>query len=221
MPLLRMPGGTVLLALVSMVFSGTGYSTDQELLPGGRQSIVLREGERNPFGQAPVALVQEIEEKQVTETEEIRLRKILGSIKVGGRSSHGKSTSLLLGSLILKEGDQLPPLVENQTEILKISTISDKEAVLSFYERDRTAEPRHIIIPLSMKPKVSSLLYGAVVKSLVPTGKDGRPSLEKLKMDNVDVFLKGTRASDLQSLAERQFEMMGEQNVSGKKPDSQ
>jgi hypothetical protein len=72
-----------------------------------------------------------------------------------------------------------------------------------------------------MKPKVSSLLYGAVVKSVVPVGKDGRPSLEKLKMENVEGFLKGIRASDLQSLAERQFDMMGEQNVSEKNPDGQ
>ena len=213
---MRQWGRSLLLACLVPVLPAYSSALEKDLLPDGRETVVLRPGERNPFGQLALPVVEA--EVQAAETEEIRLRKILGSLKVGGRSSKGKTSSFLLGSLILKEGDQLPALVENQSEILKVARISPDEAVITFFERDQTVEARQITIRLNMKPAVESLLYGDAVKSLVPTGKDGRPMLEKLKLDGTENLLKGTRESELQGIAERKFEMMGEQNVSEKNP---
>jgi len=213
---MRQWGRSLLLACLVPVLPAYSSALEKDLLPDGRETVVLRPGERNPFGQLALPVVEA--EVQAAETEEIRLRKILGSLKVGGRSTKGKTGSFLLGSLILKEGDQLPALVENQSEILKVARVSPDEAVITFFERDQTVEPRQITIRLNMKPSVESLLYGDAVKSLVPTGKDGRPMLEKLKLDGTENLLKGTRESELQGIAERKFEMMGEQNVSEKNP---
>lgn len=205
----------LLAALVAAAAILPIHAFDQDLMPGERETVELRAGERNPFGQAALPVMEQTD-TSITETEELRLRKILGSIKVGGEVSSKNGRALLLGSLILREGDRLPSIIAGQSEVLTVTKISPAEAVLSFTELDKSTEARTIRIPLDIEPKVTSLLYGEAVKSLIPTGKDGRSSLEKIKLESVDNLLKGAKDSDLQSIANREFEMMGEQNVPAK-----
>lgn len=210
----------LLTALVAAAAILPIHAIEQDLMPGERETVELRAGERNPFGQLALPVIEQTD-SGATETEEFRLRKILGSIKVGGVVSSGTNRTLLLGSLILREGDRLPSIIAGQSEVLTVSKISPNEALISFTEIDKATEARTITIPLDIKPRVASLLYGEAVKSLIPSGKDGRLSLDKIKLDSVADLLKGAKDSDLQGIANREFEMMGEQNAPAKPTGTQ
>lgn len=215
----KLPMRLPAIAFLVPAFSLPLFALDNDLLPDGRKTVELRPGERNPFVQQAVPVVEQAE-TPTAETEESRLRKILRSIKVGGISTTGKKASLLLGSLILKEGALLPTLIENQSETLKVTKISEEEIILTFVEKDPSVEARQIIISTGMNPTVATLLYGEAVNKLVPTEKDGRSSLDNLKFDGLENVFKGAKESELQGLTDRKFDMMGEQkNVSDKTPD--
>ena len=186
-------------------------AAERDMLPEGRTTVEMRPGERNPFAQ--IALPVEQMQPEITETEELRLRKIIGSLKVNGVAADGAGRSFLLGSMILREGDTLPLLIAGQTETLTVTKIGSGDAIVTFTEIDKSAEPRRISIPLNIAPKVNSLLYGEAVKFLVPTGKDGKVNLPKLKNEGVQDALKGAKDSNLQGVTNREFEMMGDQNA--------
>jgi hypothetical protein len=91
------------------------------LVPEKREPALVTEGERNPFGL--VALPpEEVEETETiqAETEEMRLRRILGNMRVSGAGGTSGSYRVVLGSMQLKQGETVPMIFADQAEVLRV-----------------------------------------------------------------------------------------------------
>jgi hypothetical protein len=182
--------------------------TDPTLLPDARQTIDLRPGERNPFTQQVTKEPQTIAGPE-TASEESRLRKILRALKIGGVSGGNGKFQALLGSLIVKPGDFLPPLVSNQFEVLRVVSVDKSSLTLSFVEKDSTVDARQIVLPIGIKPDISRLMYGEAVEKLLPMGPDGKSTLPPVESSAVAQILKGSQDAELKNMAERDVNLMG------------
>jgi hypothetical protein len=186
-----------------------------DMLPSGRTYSILRDGERNPFGQQ--ITVEQPTVVAETESEEARLRRIIGGVKVSGVSEQSGRRRVLLGSIGLGPGDNLPPLIRGQQEQLRVSAIEENRMVLAFVERDPSIEPRVIIVPLGMEPRVNQFLFGEAFEKLANIGVERTGGERDLPMKGVDDFIKGSNDANLQNVTDRKYEMMGE--VSDEKAD--
>jgi len=181
------------------------------LEPEMREPERVLEGERNPFGlvSLPPTEVQETEIVRA-ETEEMRLRRILGNMRVSGASGTPGAYRVLLGSMQLNEGQQLPKLFADQAERLRVTKITDREIILSFEEKDTSLPPRTIGLGYNLRPRPQSLLPGEIFGKLVPFTPKGAPDLKPLEVPAVKAIAEGAEAAGLQGLTERAFELMGE-----------
>jgi len=183
-------------------------SAQNSLLPTGRTPAVLQPNARNPFGQAVTA--QEPATIEATETEETRLRRIIGFIKVGGVSGTPDKLRVLLGSLILKSGDTMPPLIEEQKERLQVKGITKDAVELSFVETDPSIDPRLVRIPIMTPPRVAHMFYGEAVENLVSIApKPAQKALASVPLKGVQDFIEDSKAIDLRNVTDRKVEMMG------------
>lgn len=182
------------------------------LQPEKREPETVREGERNPFGL--IVLPKEEEEKVVetvqTETEEMRIRRILANMRVSGLSGSKGSYRAILGPMSVKEGEILPKLFANQAEVLRVAKITDREVVLSFAEKDPSLPPRTLALGFDLQPRPNALLAGEFFKKLVPFTAKGVPDLKPIEMPSVKAVIDGAEASDLEGLVERSSELMGD-----------
>lgn len=204
-----LPGSRLLrLSVLLILLPGIGSATAQNLLmPQGRTPIVVPPGARNPFGQSVTA--QEVPTVEETETEESRLRRIIGRIKVGGVSGTPERLRVLLGSLVLRPGDTLPPLIERQQEVLRVESITRDFVALTFVEKEAGTEGRLIKIPLSTPPRVTEMLYGEAVERLVNIAKPANANASAMQLKGVQDFLEDSRKADLLNVTDRKFELMG------------
>ncbi len=184
--------------------------SDPSLLPEGREAIEIRSGERNPFA---VQIVQEkgAAEPSATEglSEEARIRRILGTLRVTGATMGPGKKQALMGSLIVKPGDTLPALLNNQSEVLKVLSLENGIITLVFHERDPSAEPRRIMVPVNLRPTVTQFLFGEAVENLAQIDLKGRSTLPPLTNPAVTEVLSGSQASEVQGLTEREVTLMG------------
>lgn len=179
--------------------------------PEKRAPAEVIPGERNPFGLValPPEEVEEVETIQ-TETEEMRLRRILGNMRISGVSGAPGSYRVVLGSMHLKQGDTLPKLFANQAEVLRVSSITDREVVLSFAEKSSDIPPRSIGLSYDLQPRPKSLLAGELFQALVPFTAKGAPDLKPLEVPAVTAIGEGAATGELQGYIERSFKLMGE-----------
>ncbi len=187
-------------------------SLDRSALePEKRAPAEVRESERNPFGlvSLPPAAVEETETLDA-ETEEMRLRRILGNMRISGVSGTPGAYRVLLGSMLLREGEQLPKLFSDQAEVLWVERITDREVVLLFEERDPSIPPRIIGLGYDLQPRPHSLLAGEIFRKLVPFTAKGAPDLKPLEVPAVKAISQGAEDGGLQGWTERSFESMGE-----------
>lgn len=197
---------------LSVLFSGAPASllasSDGTLLPEGRQKVELKPSERNPF-------VQQIAEEapqtnpQAGTSEESHLRRIFRAIKVGGISGSNGKKQALLGSLIIKPGDILPPLLKNQFEVLRVLSVDDSAIVLGFVDKDSQVSVRQIVLPLNMKPAVARVMYGDAFEELTKVDANGKIDAPPLAHPGVDAFLKGSKDTDLENMTDRDVKIMG------------
>jgi hypothetical protein len=183
-------------------------SSDSSLLPDGRQRAELRPSERNPFAQqiTPEAAPATTQEGA---TEESRLRRILRAIKIGGVSGTAGHKQVLLGSLILKPGTVLPPILKNQFESLRVLSVDDTSVVLAFVERDPSVESRQIVLPYRIQPEVTQVMYGEAFEELTKVGPSGKIEAPPLTLQGANDLLKGSREAELRNMADRDVQLMG------------
>lgn len=187
-------------------------SLDRSALePDKREPEQVRENERNPFGlvSLPPAAVEETETIEA-ETEEQRLRRIVGNMRVSGLSGSPGSYRLLMGSMTIREGEKLPKLFADQAEVLHISSISEREVVLTFQEKDPTLPPRSMSLGYNFQPRPQSLLPGEIFRKLVPFTAKGAPDLKPLEVPAVQSIVEGAEEGGLQGWTDRSHEMLGE-----------
>jgi len=188
--------------------------------PEKREPAKVLEGERNPFGLValPPEEAEEAETIQV-ETEEMRLRRILGNMRISGVSGSPGSYRVVLGSMHLKQGDTLPKLFANQAEVLRVSSITDRDIVLSFAEKSADVPPRSIGLSYDLEPRPKSLLPGELFQELVPFTAKGAPDLKALELPAVKAIGEGAASGELQGYIERSFKLMGEPTSRSEKGD--
>lgn len=189
-------------------FLPSSFAAAPGLLPDGRPTVDVRAGERNPFAQQAVQ-EQALPASTESVSEEVRLRKVLRALKIGGTSVGKDGPRALLGSIILQPGETLPPLIRNQAEVLRVVSVEESSLTLAFVERDPTADARKVVLPFSMKPEVASFMYGEAVESLLQMGPKGLSKLPPLKNPDVAEILKSTQEVDLKGMAARDIELMG------------
>lgn len=181
------------------------------LEPEKREPATVQEGERNPFGlvSLPPTEVEETTSIQA-ETEEMRLRRVLGNMRVSGVSGSPGAHIVLLGSMHIKEGQWLPKLFADQAERLRVTKVTDREIILSFEEKDASLPPRTIGLGYDLRPRPQSLLPGEIFGKLVPFTPKGAPDLKPLEVPAVKAIAEGAEAAGLQGLTERAFDLLGE-----------
>jgi hypothetical protein len=121
-------------------------------LPGQKIPESLHPKERNPFTRREIKTAEVATDR---ESEESKLRAILGAMVVTGVVRGGASDKVLLGSLILEPGRDVPRLLEGQTEHLVVTAITGKEVEIQFVETEARTEPRRILIPIDLRPRVT------------------------------------------------------------------
>lgn len=190
------------------------------LEPEKREPTKVPEGERNPFGLLALPPPEEKMELATVEaeTEEMKIRRILGTMKVGGFSGQAGSYRVLLGPMQLREGDPVPKLFGDQAETLKVQKITEREMVLSFIEKTPDLPPRTIGLGIDMAPRVRSLLPGEFFGELVPFDAKGAPTLKPLELGGVAATLKNAEGQNAESLVERSRALMGEASPSKIEP---
>jgi len=150
---MRAPSTTLL--AIAAIARIAHASTEADLLPESRTTIIVQASERNPFGVRNV--VQQLEVEHV-ETEESRLRALLQKMRLGGLSGQEGSYSAMLGPLSLRPGETLRPLIAGQTEKIRVLSVARDRIELGFIEKDGTAETRTITLPVSVGAEVHYLL---------------------------------------------------------------
>jgi hypothetical protein len=197
-----------LLVLAALLSAPLARAATPSLMPDERATIQLQPKERNPFAQA-AAPERTITTAQESASEDARLRRILGALKIAGTSRADGKSRVLLGSLIVSVGEILPPIIGNQVEVLRVVSVDDSKLTLAFVERDSSADPRKIELPINMKPVVSQFLYGEAVESLLGITRDAAPKLPALDTPAVKEVIKVSQDLDLQNVAERNTKLMG------------
>lgn len=184
------------------------------LEPEERVPEKVDEGERNPFGLLSVPPAEEKEEIKIeVETEEMKIRRILGNMRVAGISGAPGSYRVLLGSMQLAKGDMVPRLFANQAERLRVEDITDRQVVLAFIERSKQKDlpPRTIGLGIDLTPRVRSLLPGEVFTNVVSFDERGAPALEPLKTQSVEEVVRQIKTNQLtESLTEHRRAFLGE-----------
>lgn len=192
-----------------LLLSANAPAASESLLyPDARQVLEVRGNERNPFIQQ-IAEPTSVAAPQEGVTEEARIRRILRAVKISGVSGSPGNRQLLLGSLILKPGFVLPPLLNNQAEVLRVVSVDESSITLEFVEKDPAADARKVVLSFDLKPEVNQFLYGEAVEELAQIGPKGQPKMPPLTAGGVTEILKGSQDAELQNIADRDVKLMG------------
>ena len=170
------------------------------LEPEARIPRKVEEGARNPFGMLSVPAPEEQEEVKIeVETEEMKIRRILGNMRIAGVSGQPGSYRVLLGSMQLARGDMVPRLFANQAEQLRVEDVTDRQIVLAFIERGQQKDlpPRTIGLGIDLSPRVRSLLPGEVFTNVVTFDEKGGLALPPLKTDSVEAIVEQIKTNNL------------------------
>ena len=135
-------------------------ASDIGTLPSQRIPATVNEGDRNPFA-TRIAISEESVGEFNGDSEESRIRQVFSRLNVTGRvPGNGGSPRVLVGDLILAEGELVPQVIENQTDVLRVTRITDKEVELTWVDEEATAAPRRLPIPIDLSAKVDFILPG-------------------------------------------------------------
>jgi hypothetical protein len=124
---------------------------DVGLMPSQKAPMVVSDKDRNPFGVHHEVAPETPEE---TESEESQIRKIVGKLPMSGFSQSPAGIKILLGSMIIEAGHEVPQVISNQTEILEVLSVSPQRVELGFKEKDGSDTLRKIVLFPDLSPKV-------------------------------------------------------------------
>lgn len=158
------------LALVFLSLPGL-QAASIGLLPEERQTLEVAPTEKNPFG-VKVDRVGKL--PRAADNEEARIRLVMERLPVGGVVEGSGGRKVMLGPLILEEGQAVQQVVPNQREMLRVLSISEERIEIGFVESSGNATVRKITIPINLTPEVKFRLgFRAVFPGAKNTGFDG------------------------------------------------
>ena len=139
------------------------------LIPKQKKAISISPDELNPF-----AIV--LDEAVVKETfedisaQEQKIRGVFNRLGVSGVTKSGNGYKVLIGDMILREGQTVPSVIPDQTERLEVLSINEEELVIGWVEerdvrknsRRKNDTGRQLTIPISRGATVNPRLPRAV-----------------------------------------------------------
>ncbi len=138
------------------------------ILPEEKAPEMVKVTEQCPFGG-----VLGDEEKQSESGEEIRISEMLRSLPVVGKSSAKKW--VMLGDLILRKGDPVPPIIANQSVMLVVHDVTPEYIEMHWVDKKPTGqEARKLVIQTDVTPRVMHRLPGSAAHDTTG-GKAGPP----------------------------------------------
>jgi hypothetical protein len=113
---------------------------------------------RNVFAERKKVIASRPTEK--VETEESKLRLFFEKLQVSGMMKLGDKRIVTLGRLTLETGQTIPPVIPNQTQILRVIRVDENLLEIGWVEEAGydTAAPRKIQKKIDLKPKLTFLL---------------------------------------------------------------
>jgi hypothetical protein len=143
-----------------------------------KRTVSVPANERNPFGLLSLPPAKEEQEVQIeVETEEMKIKRVLSNMRVGGLSGGDGSHRVLLGPMTLAKGDRLPQIFANQVEQLVVDDVSDGKISLRFIEGGgKHSAPRTFAVSFNRglaitnndgSPRVRALMAGDLYLSVV------------------------------------------------------
>jgi hypothetical protein len=130
------------------------------VLPDQRQPADVHAQERNPFSKEESKVIATTPEDD-KESEENRIRRALTKLAVVGRTRDTVgSWKVMLGGLILEKGRNVPPVLQGQTEVLRVAEITEHSVELVWLDKSGEPDARRLAIPIDLAPHVHSALAG-------------------------------------------------------------
>ncbi len=118
-------------------------------LPDDRKFELPDKNERNPFLSPSVKSKQP--ETVTTDSEDARILAVLKQKKITGLISDSQGGfKVQFGRASLKEGDELPTLIQGQTARLRVSKLTDKVLEVSWIEKDPNVRPLVVPLPINI-----------------------------------------------------------------------
>lgn len=162
----------LLLAAFCLLTGNLLHANPLQLLPAAKVPVIVPEDERNPFSVRATPTAQVVPTD--TESEESRLRGLLGGMKVTGFSEGEGGVSVLLGGYLLRPGELIPPLLRRQTERIQVAAIRPGQIELLFLESGDRPATRRLTLEFSTQPFVRYLLGTQVSRPAANTILEGR-----------------------------------------------
>lgn len=153
-------------SLLILTFSllGLGLAIAEEgaplLMPSNRQTVEVSGSERNPFAKVEEPKPDKPTIEVDAKSEESRIEAVLTGLKIVGRTRGPNGWKVLLGDLILEAGKPLPPVIEGQTQILRVAAIYDSMVEIEWVNQDSRELTKRIFIAVQLTPSVGSALGG-------------------------------------------------------------
>ena len=176
------------------------------LRPDDRKPEDVKESERNPFGVVRRAADQMVAAEPMTEQKKIQ--QVLRAMRIAGFSASAAGPRVMLDSLSLGVGDELPALFYGQVETLLVESIDNGKVVLVFGKADPAGSKRRIVLPFSLKPEVDELLIGEFFTMAVPLDGEGAPAFPAMTNAAAQAAFDAAEKQQFQSLVERQTELL-------------
>ena len=128
------------------------------MLPSQRQGIRINPQERNPFASETRETTKSPDTPE-NESQESKIRALFRQLHVSGiRHRHHGQSLALVNDLILREGEEIDPVLPDQTERLVVSKIESSQIELNFIETKESTQPRTIILPVRHQVHVTQKL---------------------------------------------------------------
>jgi len=178
------------------------------LLPELRQPETVTDAERNPFKGAAKVFDQITGPSEGDER--TRVRRLLSNLRISGVATSPQGMRVLIGSISLGKGDELPPLFHNQGERLVVESVSDRSLLLRFVTNEDAKKQQPIALSFDLRPpspRNSSLRFGEAFTKLVPMDNEGSVALKPLESASAQAILQNAKDQGLQSLVDRPTEL--------------
>lgn len=127
--------------------------------PDSKRALALKASERNPYAKRSPGR-EELDENGENQ-EEVQIRSTLSSLSVSGQSRGRNGLRILLGDIIIEQGQILPVLIPDQSENLKVVEVTEETVTLAWLDIE-TNEPTGKTLQLTydLSPSVSYALHG-------------------------------------------------------------
>jgi hypothetical protein len=127
------------------------------IMPEEKTAEPVKAEERNPFGKTQ----EDAHAPAKGSREENAIRTRMESMKIVGVAPGAHGLRVMLGNMMLEEGETVPPVIPDQTLSLCVSKITDQSIELKWIEKKAAGLPPSVFtLPIDLRPFVRYQLPG-------------------------------------------------------------